>query len=140
MTNEKEYRTEFSDGFVTNQKRKKTHWIGHRIVYSVIEPDSVLIRGGNFIPTWNSTDHLAFACSECNQGADVLEVRTKRYGDRYALYFYLGCPGCGATGQRKIYLDGSPSSHFCHMAYNNDGRVLLFGMDEERRIIESKEK
>jgi ferredoxin len=73
-------------------------------VYSILDQESILIGGSEFLPTWDKTDHLHFACGGCNHVADILQVFLTRDG-LFTLFFWLGCPNCGATGQRKIYLD-----------------------------------
>jgi len=86
----------------------------------------------NFIPTWDSTDHFHFCCADCGVMADVLEVRFYPYredGKLYALFFYLGCPKCGATGQRKIYL--KPSSYLGQEAFAKNRKLYIFGKEKE---------
>ena len=73
--------------------------------------DIVQTQGEHFIPTWDSTDHLAFKCDTCKTPADVIAVQFLPHYDSSGsvLYFRLGCPKCGKTGQRKIYLESMPT-------------------------------
>ena len=101
------YETEFDDGFIMNRFSQKPLARGE-LIYSILDRESYLIRGDHFLPTWDTTDHFHFVCGKCKGVADVLEIRfDPQYGSdvKYALFFYLGCRVCGATGQRKIYLD-----------------------------------
>jgi hypothetical protein len=96
-------------------------------VYSVLDQESILIGGSGFLPTWDETDHLHFACAGCNNIADILQVFLKRDG-LFTLFFWLGCPNCGATGQRKIYLDRRDDAAKFHCALAS--RQLLIYSDE----------
>lgn len=84
------------------------------IIYSLLDPEAgYMITGDHFLPTWDSTDHFHFVCGECKTVADVLEVKALHpYGSgiKCAIFFYLGCPACGNSGQRKIYLDRRPEA------------------------------
>jgi len=88
-----------------------------------------------FIPTWDSTDHLHFCCAKCACAADVLRVGfyPNYPGDAkgtrmYALFIYLGCPKCGATGFRKIYF--KPMSFYGQIAFT-DKIKFVFGVERE---------
>ena len=61
-----------------------------------------------FIPEYDSSYNMRFACEKCEASADILEVRLR--DDPGSIYFYLGCPKCGPTGLRKIDFS-SPISH-----------------------------
>ena len=106
------------------------------MVYSAVDPDSMMIGGGEFTPSWDSTDHFAFVCNKCGVVADILQVRyVADYADSdgrplYALFFYLGCVKCGATGQRKAYLARRPRAAFCHEALVGN-ELLIFGDSRE---------
>lgn len=69
--------------------------------------DILLTHGEHFTPAWDSTDHMTFKCDACKTVADVLAVQFVPHYDiaGSVLYFRLGCPKCGKTGQRKIYLE-----------------------------------
>ena len=91
--------------------------------------------GSDFIPMWDSTDHFNFCCAKCGCAADVLEVDfyPNYSGDAkgtkmYALFIFLGCPKCGATGFRKIYL--KPKSFHGQIAFTEKAR-LAFGAERE---------
>lgn len=52
------------------------------------------------------TDHFWFTCEKCGDRAEVKRVfRDDNYANTPTIYFYLKCPRCGITGQRKIYLE-----------------------------------
>lgn len=98
-------------------------------VYSILDREYHFIGGGEFDPTWDTTDHFHFICHACLTAADVLEVKLHSpYGGgiKYALFFYLGCPKCGATGQRKIYLDHRDDACLFQTTYIG-GEVLIYG-------------
>lgn len=102
------------------------------ITYSILDPEYHQIYGNLFLPTWDGTDHLHFVCGRCRTVADILEVNLRLIhlpylGDAtHALYFYLGCPECGATGQRKVYLD--PRDRACKFQHTYDsGEVFVYG-------------
>jgi len=98
--------------------------------------NKLLSKGGSdFIPMWDSTDHFNFCCAKCGCAADVLEVDfyPNYSGDAkgtkmYALFIFLGCPKCGATGFRKIYL--KPKSFHGQIAFTEKAR-LAFGAERE---------
>lgn len=98
-----------------------------RVIYTAVE--DLLTHGGNFLPTRDSTDHFHFACEKCHSMADVLKVEFyPRYGGNrklYAIFFWLGCPDCGNTGFRKIYL--KPSSYFGQECFTYDREVFVYG-------------
>jgi len=114
------YETEFDDGFIMNRFSQKPLARGE-LIYSILDRESYLIRGDHFLPTWDTTDHFHFVCGKCKGVADVLEIRfDPQYGSdvKYALFFYLGCRVCGATGQRKIYLDRRPDLCYCQQTFD----------------------
>lgn len=102
-----------------------------RVIYTAVE--NLSTHGGRFLPTWDDTDHLHFACGNCHGMADVLGVefypRYRGNGELYALFFWLGCPDCGNTGFRKIYL--KPSSIFGQECFTYDDRVLVYADDKK---------
>jgi hypothetical protein len=83
------------------------------VAYSILDPEKQgMVEGDCFVPTWDNTDHLHFACENCRSISDILEVRLtiSTRNSFHILHIFLGCPTCGATGQRKIYLDRRPNS------------------------------
>ncbi|MBA7529145.1 hypothetical protein ES705_21337 [subsurface metagenome] len=84
-------------------------------------PKSLTISG-YFNVKFDSTDHFWIECAKCKvdnrNRRDKIKVNEKKVEvtrvfreDRYnntndepRIYFYLKCPECKATGQRKIYL------------------------------------
>jgi hypothetical protein len=93
------------------------------MIYNIIDDETILIKADNFIPSWDSTDHFKFVCRDCKNPADVLRVwfyNNKKRDVKNILYFYLGCPKCGNTGIRKIYLDRVwDRPVFCHKVYDD---------------------
>jgi len=79
------------------------------VIYQKVKPDEAYLLKGDihaFIPAFDSTDHLAFACKTCKEIAEVLLVkRDDSYAKTPTVYFYLRCPKCGSQGYRKIYLE-----------------------------------
>lgn len=119
--------------FVTNQLLKKPRSKRSGWVYSAIDLSTHFYQGDHFLPTWDETDHLHFVCAKCKHVADVLSVKLDaNYSDevKYALFFYLGCPNCGATGQRKIYLDMRDGSAKFQCAFD-DGKVYRYGNERK---------
>ena len=127
------YQYEFSNGFTANAFIIKPKTVRGGIIYSTIDTETRLFHGACFLPTWDSTDHLHFICEHCKSVADVLQVRfTSHYSKtpRYALFFYLGCPECGATGQRKIYFDLDEARCKFQMAWHKNV-LYLYGDQRE---------
>jgi hypothetical protein len=130
------YQAEQDDGWVTNRFLPKPKTIrAEAIVYSAVDPETLLTRGGVFTPSWDSTDHMHFICDACGTVADILLVRynphySKSAGARFALFFALGCPKCGETGQRKVYLARRPDAA-CFQETLIAGEILLFGDGRE---------
>lgn len=113
--------------FLKKPKYTRKEWI-----YQAVDKHHLFIRGGTFLPTWDTTDHLHFVCAECKSVADILAVRfVPNYSKsdvKFALYFYLACPKCGATGQRKIYLDIRDNAACCQSTC--DDKYLYFYADK----------
>jgi len=136
------YQQRFPDGFITNKFLEKPKTKGG-IIYSAIDNESITIHGDVFVPTWNTTDHLHFACQKCKSVADVLRVElADNYSSdaRYALFFYLGCRRCGATGQRKIYLDRRAKACVFQHTYDESKIYLYEKEDQPYSIIACVEK
>ncbi len=126
------YQVEYEDGFITNRILKKPIATSESLIYSLIDQESKIFDASNFLPTWDSTDHFHFVCQKCKSVADVLEGKFSRsYGGgvNYALFFRLGCRRCGATGQRKIYLDNLPDACKFQKTFH-DCVLYLYGDDE----------
>jgi hypothetical protein len=127
------YQQRFPDGYIINAFRKKPKAkVG--IIYTVLEEDHELINGDVFIPSWDGTDHLHFVCANCKGVADILQVHfeTDYGGDiKYALFFWLGCRKCGATGQRKLYLDRRADACEFQRVYDDEGNVYVYREAEE---------
>jgi len=114
--------------FVTNQLLKRPQSKRSGWVYSAVDLSTHLYQGDQFLPTWDETDHLHFVCAKDKHVADILSVKLDAsYSDevKYALFFYLGCPKCGATGQRKIYLDMRDRAAKFQHAYDR-GEVYFY--------------
>lgn len=90
---------------------RKTRLIGRKqTLYSVLRPTFHNLGSDHFIPEYDGSHNMAFACEKCAAKADVLEVRfDDQSGGQF--YFWLGCPNCGVTGLRKLYLSSSISHH-----------------------------
>jgi hypothetical protein len=75
--------------------------------------DETYIRMDTFKPIYDGTDHMEFECMLCGGLVDVIQVEMRQYRrvGAFDLYFYLSCPICGASGQRKIYLDRNPEKY-----------------------------
>jgi len=102
-------------------------------IYSILGRGSHFIGGGHFLPTWDETDHFNFVCQKCKGVADVLQV--KHYDNysnevKHALFFYFGCRVCGATGQRKMYLDRRPDACYHQQTFDNN-RLYLYGKGDK---------
>jgi len=136
------YQKRFPDSFIENRLLKKPKTKGG-LMYTALDEESVMIHADHFLPTWDGTDHLHFVCEKCKSVADILTVKfdTSYSSDpKYALFFYLGCRGCGATGQRKIYLDRRAHACRYQVAYQ-DGKIYLYGNTEKpEKTIAVKEK
>lgn len=136
------YQKKCPDGFIINKLLKKPKVKGG-LIYSVLDQDNYLIHGDSFLPTWDETDHFHFVCKKCKSVADVLEVRfITNYSKtvKYALFFYLGCRKCGATGQRKIYLDRCPDACIFQHTFDHEGNFYTYGDTKEPTVITWKEK
>lgn len=135
------YQQEFSDGFIINRLLKKAKTRGG-LIYTALDGESYSIGGDVFLPTWDSTDHFHFVCKKCKAVADVLAVKfNTRYGGgvKHALFFYLGCRKCGATGQRKIYLDRRVDACLFQHACDK-GNVYIYGKKEEPERTVTREE
>lgn len=136
------YERKTQNGFVINKLLKKPK-TKSGVLYSAIDEQSVLIGGSRFLPTWDETDHFHFVCAKCKSVADILQVRfDANYGKdvKYALFFYLGCRKCGATGQRKIYLDRRPRACIFQKAFDDDNIYVYGEKDEPYAVITWKQK
>lgn len=97
--------------------------------------DIVLTQGNMFLPTWDGTDHFNFVCSNCHAVADVLSVEFyPTLGEEIgsAIYFHLGCPECGKTGQRKMYLEMGNAPF--QRAITHDYKVLIYGREKRKPL------
>ncbi|RLI19017.1 hypothetical protein DRO54_09280 [Candidatus Bathyarchaeota archaeon] len=134
------YEIKHHNGFIENKLLKKPKVRGG-IIYSAV--NHRCIHGGRFLPTWDGTDHFHFVCAKCKGVADVLAVKfCTDYGGgvKYALFFYLGCRKCGATGQRKIYLDRRPDACMFQIAFDGENVYYYREADEPYTVITLKEK
>ena len=59
------------------------------------------IKGENFIPAWDDTDHMQFVCFYCKKIAIVQGVKLSDN----VLRFILRCPDGHANNLRKMYLN-----------------------------------
>lgn len=118
--------------FGCNIPLKKPKHTRSQLIYSNVN-ELASTGFSNFIPSWDSTDHFHFCCGDCGIMADVLQVmfypRYAEDGKLYALFVYLGCPKCGTTGFRKIYL--KPSSYLGQEAFANNHKLYIFGKEKE---------
>jgi hypothetical protein len=110
-------------------------------IYSILKRGSRIISRNHFLPTWDGTNHFHFICEECKGVADVLEVRLKLLrgtDQKFVLSFYFGCRVCGATGQRRIYLDRHPDACYRQQTFDNN-RLYLYGEgDKPEKSIDLK--
>jgi hypothetical protein len=133
------YQRASPDGFITNALLKSPSHRSGGTIYSVVDDKTIDIRGDHFLPTFDSTDHLSFACEKCKTIADVLAIvfnpnYSRPPNPRFALFFYLECPKCGASGQRKIYLDEIDRRAFCHTVWH-ENKLYTYGTGNEPRDI-----
>jgi hypothetical protein len=137
---EKAYQSKMKDGFTLNKLLKKPNVKGG-VIYNIVEKETTLLRGDYFLPIWDSTDHLQFACQKCKSTADILRIKidanyAKPPNPKYALFFYLACPSCGASGQRKIYLDLTFAKWSNQIAFE-DGKIYVYGNERKPiRVLE----
>ena len=100
-------------------------------VYFDGEPEKAI--GGNyFLISQDDTDHMQFVCGECLSQAHIIEIKRMNrmvgVDCEFTLYFYLGCPNCGLTGQRKLYInDKGPRALFAHNIFEA-GTLTIFGI------------
>lgn len=117
-------------GFYNKPFRKPRHTKAWLIYMAVKNLSS---HGGNFLPTRDHTDHFHFACTKCHCMTDVLRVdfypRYRGNGALYAIFFWLGCPDCGNTGLRKIYLQRS--SYSGQECYTYEDEVFVYSKDRK---------
>ena len=66
---EKKYQNYRSNELLENPELKDA------LIYSAVEPGTLTTSNSNFLPTWDDTDHLHFACSKCKSVADILTIR-----------------------------------------------------------------
>lgn len=115
-----------------NEPRKKPHKTTARLIYQCVT--NLITQGEDFIPTWDTTDHLSFACEECHTKATILAVEF--YPNLppvgATLYFRLKCPSCKRTGQRKIYLEIKDAPFQQALDYNH--RLLLYARDKQKPV------
>ena len=141
---EKAYLSKTMGGFIFNKLLKKPNVKGG-IIYNIIEEESTFFEGGKFLPMWDSTDHLHFACQTCKSVADVLRIKfdakySKPPNPRFALFFYLGCPNCGRSGQRKLYLDLTLTRWPCQITFDED-KIYVYGNERNPiKIVEVEAK
>lgn len=138
----KAYQQIFKDGFGTNRLLKKPKTRGG-LIYTTVDPDTVMTHGGCFLPTWDGTDHFHFVCRRCKTVADILQVIfNPNYGGgvKYSLHFILGCPRCGITGQRKIYLDIRDKACKFQQTFDEHKMFIYGDKREPERIIEIGKK
>jgi hypothetical protein len=136
------YQKLFADGFIRNRLLEKPKTRGG-VIYTILDHESFLIGGTTFLPTWDSTDHLHFVCAGCNGVADILTVHFDahyRSDVKYALFFYLGCRRCGATGQRKMYLDRRPSACKYQTAYDGKHLYIYGNREQPDGIVDLKQE
>jgi len=144
MTNNsrQRYQREHEDGYISNDLLRNPRTIrGDKIVYSAVNLETLHIMSGEFTPSWDSTDHFHFVCDRCGVVADILQVRyVPNYPNvSYALFFYLGCVKCGATGQRKIYLARrSKPARFHETLIGNEILIFGDGREPDKRMRISK--
>lgn len=123
----KEYQLELEEGWLTNRPLPKPKAKGG-IIYSTIDEETIFIDGQSFSIAYDDTDHFSFVCDGCHHIVEVLQVKfvTNCADDqKFALFFYLGCPQCGATGQRKIYFGTMDA--FCQYVFMDNNKLLVYG-------------
>lgn len=86
-----------------------------------------------FIPVFDTTDHLHFACDRCREIAIMLQVkRDDSYANTPTIYFLMLCPKCGNCGIRKIYLEDA-GKHY--LSFPSDTELLAKTAEEAKAGI-----
>ena len=110
-----------------------------QIIYNILDYDKYVMIGGTiFYPSWDSTDHFSFICGGCHSVADVVKVffiNKERY-DKDALFLYLECRECHATGKRKIYF-GPKEEAYCQIAFIDPNILLYFDSNKPDTTVET---
>ncbi len=126
-----------------NQNKPLKKPIAPKTTKTIYRAVNVVLSEGSsdFIPTYDSTDHFHFACEDCETMLDVLQVDFSPYPQDaegkqklYALLFYMGCPNCGKTGIRKIYL--KPTSFMGEQTVTSKNKRLIYGTEPKALDIE----
>jgi hypothetical protein len=84
------------------------------IVYqsSQYDPEKHCGSSDSFLPVFDYSDHLQFACTTCKEVAVILQVKKETCANTPILYFLMLCPKCGGCGMRKVYLEYAGSGRF----------------------------
>ena len=77
-------------------------------IYTIMDNEQMILFGGHFIPTWDSSDHFNFVCAKHPVLARILKVQSVMPREP-TIHFLLQCPVCGECGVRKIYPINQPS-------------------------------
>lgn len=74
----------------------------HRAIYSnkKLKQDANYRCDNNCMVTWDDTDHIGFACSNCEVNMDIYEI-DEICGDE--MIFYLKCPSCKRESSKKLH-------------------------------------
>jgi len=113
-----------------NIAKKKPFKTRARTIYLAV--DNLMIQGDEFLPTWDTTDHFHFVCAGCHCVANVYEIIfVPKYSGQVgaSLHFFLSCPECEKSGQRKIYLKMRSASCKFQQTFTHDGKVLQYGKE-----------
>jgi len=115
-----------------NEPLKKPKKTTARLIFQSVT--NILTQGEDFIPTWDTTDHLNFVCAECHAKATILAVEFYPNINAVgaALYFRLKCPNCKNTGQRKIYLETKDAPF--QQALNYKNQLLLYTRHKQKPV------
>jgi len=106
-------------------------------IYKLVEPreKNTIDIDCPFIPTWDATDHLAFACGRCGTIANINKVNfdpDHSKDVKYVLYIFMTCPKCGGHNYRKIFLDyDMERPALFHYTAFVEGKITHYGTDRE---------
>ena len=98
------------------------------IIYSILDQEWKMIGGGHFIPTWDSTDHLHFACEECLSGnSTFLKLCYFRMKCESLLCISTSAVPCAGTPVKGRSIWGGPNDSAKNQEDFNDRELLYYG-------------
>jgi len=79
-----------------------------RVIYSnkKLKRDAEHRYDDDCMVTWDDTDHIGFACSNCEVRMDIYEIDDIRNGMN-EMIFFLKCPNCKRESSKKLYYSTS---------------------------------